>query len=173
MNLIVGLADCKIADSAADELNTYALGSCIGLAVYDPVAQVGGLLHFMLPDSALDPGRGAETPYKFADTGVPRLLAGVYAHGASRRRLRVLAAGAASMFGMADAFEIGRRNYLALRRMLWKSGLLIQGEAIGGNRSRTLRLEIGTGNLWLRQAAGQPELLTAGMRGENPWAIAS
>jgi chemotaxis protein CheD len=173
MNIIVSMADCKIADSTGDELTTYALGSCIGLAVYDPAAHVGGLLHFMLPDSAIDPDRGAQNPYKFADTGIPLLLAGVYARGAKTRRLMVLAAGAASMFEMADAFEIGRRNYLALRRMLWKAGLLIHGEAIGGNQSRTLRLEIGTGNLWLRESAGNRELLAVGMRGKNPWHIAS
>jgi chemotaxis protein CheD len=173
MNLIVGMADCKIADSAGDELTTYALGSCIGLAVYDPAAQVGGLLHYMLPDSAIDPGRGAGKPYKFADTGIPLLLAGVYARGAVQRRLMVFAAGAACMLEMAAGFEIGRRNYLALRRALWKSGLLIQGEAIGGNQSRTLHLEIGSGNLWLQESAGKRELLAVGMRGENPWHIAS
>ncbi len=99
MNLIVGMGDCKIADSPGQELSTYALGSCIGLAVYDPAAHVGGLLHFMLPDSAIDPACAAwPTHISSPNTGIPLLLAGVCAQGALKRRLIVRAAGAADMF---------------------------------------------------------------------------
>jgi chemotaxis protein CheD len=173
MNLIVGMADCKIAESAGQEISTYALGSCIGLTVYDPASQVGGLLHFMLPDSAIDPERGAGNPYKFADTGIPLLLAGVYARGASKKRLVVRVAGAADMLEIAGGLEIGKRNYLSLRRILWKAGLLIHGEAVGGNQSRTIRLEIGSGNLWLQESSGKREVFPVGMRGGQLWHIAS
>lgn len=171
--IVVGVADCKIAESAGEELTTYSLGSCIGLAVYDPAAHIGGLLHYMLPDSSIDPAGGRENPYKFADTGIPLLLERVYARGASKGRLTVLAAGAADMLEAIGGFEIGKRNYVALRRILWKSGLLIHGEAVGGNQSRTIRLEIGTGNLWLQESAGKRELLPPGVKGENPWHTAS
>jgi chemotaxis protein CheD len=171
--IVVGVADCKIAESPGDELTTYALGSCIGLAIYDPAAHIGGLLHYMLPDSSIDPLGGRETPYKFADTGIPLLLNALYARGAAKRRLIVLVAGAADMLAVVGGFEIGKRNYLALRKILWKSGLLIHGEAVGGNQSRTIRLEIGTGNLWLQESAGKRELLPVGMKGGHPWHIAS
>src|SRR5580704_1957012 len=116
--IVVGVADCKTAESADDELMTYALGSCIGLAVYDPAAHIGGLLHYMLPDSSIDPTHGRDNPYKFADTGIPLLLDRVYARGASKRRLIVLVAGAADMLESVGGFEIGKRNYLALRKIL-------------------------------------------------------
>ncbi|MGZ3387730.1 MAG: chemotaxis protein CheD, partial [Isosphaeraceae bacterium] len=50
-DLVVGISDLKVSNNPADSMITYALGSCIAVAVYDPVAKVGGLLHFMLPDS--------------------------------------------------------------------------------------------------------------------------
>jgi chemotaxis protein CheD len=171
--IVVGVADCKIAQAAGEELTTYALGSCIGLAVYDPVAHVGGLLHYMLPDSSIDPSRGRDNPYKFADTGIPLLLSRVCERGASKRRLIVLVAGAADMIAVIGGFEIGKRNYMALRKLLWKSGLLIHGEAVGGNQSRTIRLEIGTGNLWMQESAGKRALLPVGMKGGHPWHSAS
>jgi chemotaxis protein CheD len=172
-SIVVGVGDCKIADSAGEALTTYALGSCIGLAVYDPAAHIGGLLHYMLPDSSIDPARGRENPYKFADTGIPLLLDRVCARGASKRRLTVLVAGGADMLEAIGGFEIGKRNYLALRKILWKSGLLIHGEAVGGNQSRTIRLEIGTGNLWLQESAGKRTLLLLGVKGGHPWHTAS
>ena len=156
--IVVGMADCRIANGAGQVLTTYALGSCIGLAVHDPAAQVGGLLHFMLPDSGIDPVRGSQNPYMFADTGIPRLLEQVYGQGASKRRLVVHAVGGAMMMDREGVFEIGKRNYLAARRILWKAGLLLHGEAVGGGNSRTMRLDVGSGRIWLQEAGEQREL---------------
>ena len=172
--IVVGMADCRIGNAADQVLTTYALGSCIGLAVHDAKAGVGGLLHFMLPDSAIDRGRSRDNPWMFADTGIPLLLNRVCACGASKRRLVVRAAGGASMMNQEDLFDIGRRNYLAMRKILWKSGVLVHGEAVGGVRSRTVRLEIGSGKFWL-QEAGEVRELVAGFpqKGADPWHIAS
>jgi chemotaxis receptor (MCP) glutamine deamidase CheD len=71
--IVVGMADCRIAAIPEQILVTFALGSCIGLAVYDVRARLGGLLHYMLPDSAIDPARRQDNPYMFADTGIPLL----------------------------------------------------------------------------------------------------
>ena len=172
--VIVGIADCRVGNVPGQVLVTYALGSCIGLAVYDPAVEVGGLLHYMLPDSAIDSGRGRENPYMFADTGIPLLLQAVYAQGASKRRLVAQAVGGAQMMDPQNVFEIGKRNYQALRRILWKSGILLQSEAVGGMQSRTVRLEIGTGRVWLQEGGGQRELFSGGSRkGGNSWHIAS
>ncbi len=162
--IVVGMADCRVGDAPGQVLATFALGSCIGLAVYDPQAAVGGLLHFMLPDSAIDPAHGKDNPYRYADTGIPLLLDHVQRRGANRRRLIVSAAGAAQMLDQGGVFEIGRRNYQAMRRLLWKAGLLLHAEAVGGARSRTVRLEIASGRLWLNESGEQRELLPAAPR---------
>ncbi|HLK64411.1 MAG TPA: chemotaxis protein CheD [Bryobacteraceae bacterium] len=163
--IVVGMADCRISNSPGEVLTTFALGSCIGLVVHDSAASIGGLLHFMLPDSAIDPARGRDHPFMFADTGIPLLLSRVCSLGASRCRLTVYAVGGAQMMDQQGVFEIGKRNYLAVRKILWKAGVLIHGEVVGGNNSRTLRLEIGSGKLWLQEAGSQREILPGQQKG--------
>jgi chemotaxis protein CheD len=157
--IVVQMADCQVADVPGQVLATYALGSCIGLAVHDAKANVGGLLHFMLPDSAIDPARGRENPFVFADTGIPLLLERVCQRGASKQRLKVHAAGGAQMMDRENIFEIGKRNYLAMREILWKKGILVHAEAVGGANFRTVRLQVGTGRVWLQECGEQRELL--------------
>ena len=172
--IIVGMADCRVGDAPGQVLATFALGSCIGLAVYDPKVLVGGLLHFMLPDSGIDPARGRENPFMFADTGIPLLLSQVCGRGASRRRLIVHAAGGAQMMDQQCVFEIGKRNYLAMRRILWKAGMLLHGEVVGGASSRTMRLEISTGRVWLQEGGVERELVPPSpQKGGTSWPIGS
>jgi chemotaxis protein CheD len=147
--IVVGIAECRIADIEGQTLATFALGSCIALAVHDPVARVGGLLHFMLPDSSIDHERGRLNPCMFADTAIPAMLEAVAERGAARRRLIAHAAGGARMLDDSKVFDIGRRNYEALRRELAGAGISLQRAAVGGAVSRSLRLEIGTGRIWL------------------------
>jgi chemotaxis protein CheD len=121
------------------------------------VARVAGLLHLMLPDSAIDPAQAEARPYMFADTGLPLLFRRAYALGADKRRIVVRLVGGAQVMDDHGFFDIGRRNYLATRKILWKAGVLIQGEAVGGTTSRTVRLEVATGTMWLRGAGGIEE----------------
>lgn len=167
--LVVKIADCGVTDVPGLVLVTFALGSCIGLAAHDPAARVGGLLHFMLPDSTIDPSRAQTNPYMFADTGIPLLLTRLAQRGAVGRRLVLHAVGGARMLDPQGVFEIGKRNYQAARRILWKAGLMLRGEAVGGEESRTLRLEIGSGRLWYQQGGGQRELAPAAPGGGGPW----
>jgi chemotaxis protein CheD len=141
----VGVGDCKVSNAAESALATYALGSCIGLGIYDPIAKVGGLLHFMLPESSLNPDKAIENPFMFADTGIPQLFHAAYRLGAEKRRLVVWAAGGAQVSDDNGLFNIGKRNNLALRKILWKAGVMIHGEEVGGTTARTVRLEVATG----------------------------
>lgn len=147
---VVGVSDMAIADGCEGEIVTYALGSCLGIAVHDPVAHVGGMLHVMLPESSLDPQRAAERPCMFVDTGVPLLFRRAYAAGAKKERLVVKVAGGASVQEGRDHFEIGKRNIVKLRQLLWKNGVLIKAADVGGAVSRTLRLDLATGDVLLR-----------------------
>jgi chemotaxis protein CheD len=150
-SLVVGISDCKISDDPEGVLLTYALGSCIGVAAHDPLRGVAGLLHYMLPDSTLDEAKARETPCMFADTGIPLLIDRLCAQGAERRRLVVRIAGGAQILSGTEAFQIGRRNYLAARKLLWKAGILVAAEAVGGDVSRTVRLEVKTGRTFVRE----------------------
>ena len=84
--IIVGISDLKVSNNPEDALVTYALGSCIGVAVFDPKAKVGGLLHFMLPDSSLDANKAKSTPAMFADTGIIALFKSCYAYRSGKKK---------------------------------------------------------------------------------------
>ena len=154
--VVVGVADCRISADPESVLITYALGSCIAVLIHDPVSNVGGLLHFMLPESAIDREKAKQNPYMFADTGIPLLFRSAYREGADKRRLMVYAVGGAQVMDPANVFNIGKRNHLAMRKILWKAGLLVHGEEVGGTASRTVRLEVAGGRVLLR-GAGEDE----------------
>jgi len=150
MNLIVGVADMKVSKNPEDILVTYSLGSCIGLAVYDPVANVGGLLHYMLPESSLDGNKAQKNPYMFGDTGIPLLFKTAYQLGAKKNRLKIMVIGGAQILDQKGLFNIGKRNHAVLRKMFWKNNVMIDFEEVGGSCNRTLKLEIKSGEAWLK-----------------------
>jgi chemotaxis protein CheD len=147
--IVVGMAECRVGNATGQMLATFALGSCIAIAVHDPEARVGGLVHFMLPDSSIDPGRGRQNPSMFADLAIPSLLEAVAKLGAAPGRLVAHAAGGAQMMGDERIFDIGRRNCEAMRRHMSAAGIELRRTIVGGSVSRNLRLEIGTGRIWL------------------------
>lgn len=146
MNLTVMVGDMKTG-GAGDHLVTHALGSCLGLVVYDPVLKIGGLLHAMLPLSSINPEKAQANPAMFVDTGVPLLFRTLYEQGALKSRLQVKAAGCGAPMGRNEVFKIGERNYTVLKKLLWKNNILLAAEDVGGNQSRTLHFDLETGEV--------------------------
>ncbi len=154
-DLIVGISDIKVSNNADDVIITYALGSCIGIVVFDPIAKVGGMLHYMLPESSLDQNKARENPEMFADTGIPLLFKSCYKLGADKKRMVVKAAGGASILDDTNFFRIGQKNIMAMRKIFWKNNVMIDKEDIGLNYNRTVRLEISTGKVFVRTSGGE------------------
>jgi chemotaxis protein CheD len=148
--LVVGVADMVVSNDASAELATYSLGSCLGIAIYDPVKKIGGLLHIMLPDSRIDSAKAASAPFMFVDTGVPRLFQAACNMGAERRRLVIRAAGGAQLLDEKGIFNIGERNCIAFKGLLARNGYVIQAGDFGGLNSRTLRLDLATGKISIK-----------------------
>lgn len=148
--LIVGVAECIVTRDPGMSIVTYALGSCVAVTIHDPLVRVGGLLHVMLPASSLDPGKAEKNPWMFADTGIPLLLSSAVRAGADKSRLVVRIAGGSQVMDEAGRFNIGRRNSVAVREALHSAGVFIHGESTGGSGSRTIRLEVGSGRVFLR-----------------------
>ena len=158
MTRTVGISEMAISGSAEDVLVTYSLGSCVGLSVFDPEIGVGGLVHCMLPLSRMDPDRAKTNPYMFTDTGVSGLIGAVLQRGGSRKRLVAKVAGGASPLNDNGMFKIGERNYLVLRKVLWKNEILIAAEDVGGTQARTMYLHLATGRTLIRSAGVEREL---------------
>ncbi len=150
MQLVIGVSDAKISADKQDSLITYALGSCIGVSLYDVKSGVGGLLHYQLPSSTADPARAAEKPLMFADTGMAWLIKQMEQKGAIKRRMRVRMAGAAQMLGDSQMFDIGRRNHAAIRKVLWQHGMFIDAEQVGGSLPRTISMNVADGSVEIR-----------------------
>ncbi|MCX8042909.1 MAG: chemotaxis protein CheD [Desulfobacterota bacterium] len=156
--IVVGISDMKASNNPEDVLITYSLGSCLGLILYDPIAQVAGMLHCMLPLSAIDPQKARQTPCMFVDTGVPLLFREVYALGAQKQRIIVKAVGCSSLLDEKEFFRIGERNFTVLRKLLWKNNILIEKQDIGGNISRTVSIAVETGRVIVKSGGRETEL---------------
>jgi len=148
--IVIGVGDMAISDRSEDTLVTYSLGSCIGVAIYDPRAKVGGILHYMLPESKIDPEKAKKNPAMFGDTGIPLLFKSCYALGAKKQNLIVKVAGGANILDEDGVFNIGKRNYMILKKLFWRNNIRIAAEHVGGKVNRTVKLEIGTGKCFLK-----------------------
>lgn len=137
---------------------THALGSCLGLMVYDPAAQVGGLLHAMLPLSKINLQKASENPYMFVDTGVPELFRQLYDLGGQKNRMVIKAAGCGQPLGNSEMFKIGERNYTILKKLLWKNNIMIEAEDVGGIASRTVYFDLSTGQVTISSKGVRKEL---------------
>ncbi len=159
MRHIVGVADMKLSTTGGDVIVTHALGSCLGIAVHDPATGVGGLLHVMMPQGRMNPEKAATNPYMFVDTGVPAFFREIYNAGGVKSRLVVKVAGGANVHGIGnDKFRIGKRNYIVLKKLLWRNSILIDAEDVGGRKARTMYLQTGTGRTWLSTAGVEKDL---------------
>lgn len=156
-NLIkVGMADLNVCVSP-DSITTLGLGSCVGIAIRDPVTKIGGLAHIMLPDSSSI--RNNTNIPKFADTGIEELVRRVVAKGASRTRLVAKIAGGAQMFAFQsknDMTRVGERNVEASKQKLAQLKIPILAEDTGKNYGRTVIFYPETGDYVIR-AVGKPE----------------
>ena len=152
----VGMADLKVVKSP-DGVTTLGLGSCVGIAVRDPVTKIGGLAHIMLPDSTAI-RNNANIP-KFADTGIEELVKQLVALGASRTRLVAKIAGGAQMFSFSsksDMIRVGERNVAACKKKLAEMKIPILAEDTGDSYGRTVIFYAETGDVVIR-AGGKSE----------------
>ena len=147
--ITIGIADMKMAQSSG-MLITYALGSCIGICLYDQKIKLGALIHIMLPLN-MEPGR--KNTMKYADTGIRETLKMMEAKGASRSRITAKIAGGAKMFevsGMSNVSNIGERNAIAAKAKLRELNIRLVAEDTGLNFGRTVELHCDTGEFYIK-----------------------
>lgn len=151
----VGMADLKVCPYP-DSVTTLGLGSCVGIALFDPMKKIGGLAHVMLPDSKKI--RNNENKAKFADTGIEELIRQMEVLGAMKSRMVAKIAGGAQMFAFnsqSDMVRIGQRNIEASKSKLKELGIKLLAEDTGENYGRTIEFYTETGEL-LVKSVGKP-----------------
>ena len=155
----VGMADLKTG-KGTDVLTTLGLGSCIGLTFYDPTSKIGGLVHYMLPDSTKV--RNNANIAKFGDTGIRELYNQVIAMGASKYRLVAKIAGGAKMFevsGLSGIGNVGDRNAEAAKKILKELGVKLIAEDTGLNYGRTVELHCDTGEFYVKSVGKEIKII--------------
>lgn len=149
MNVIyVGVGEYEVSKTPGEIVKTLALGSCVAVVILDPKNKLVGLLHVALPESSINKKRAMERPGMFADTGIPKLLDEIKKFGYDGNgRLIVKLAGGASIMDPNNTFNIGKRNVLAIRKILWRFRLGAIAEDVRGNISRSVSVDMNTGKV--------------------------
>ena len=155
----VGIGELVISNEPHAIIATHAIGSCIAVCIFDPVVRVAGMLHFLLPAASINVSRAEEQPAAFADTGIPLLFQAASAYGLSKRRAIVKLVGGAEITPVHyAAFTTGHRNVLAARSLLWRYGVFVAAEDVGGADARTLHLSVADGRLQIFSGQAYKEL---------------
>jgi chemotaxis protein CheD len=157
---MVRMGELAVSSEPGHVLVSLGLGSCIGLALLDRRSRKAGLAHVVLPEST---GHSGDNPMKFADCAVPELLSRVLGMGARRSGLQAVLVGGASMFATtSNALEVGARNESAVREQLKELRIPVVATATGGNRGRTIRVDVATTGVTVREAGGKDAALLEG-----------
>ena len=153
--LIVGIADMKMAQNG-EKLITYALGSCIGICLYDPQIKLAAMVHIMLP---INMEAGRKNTFKYADTGIRETLNQMVAKGAVKGRITAKIAGGARMFEVNGGTlgSIGQRNSESVHQVLRREGIRLLWEDVGGKVARTMEFDSTTGTGVIR-SYGVPDI---------------
>ncbi len=142
----IGIGELLVTADREDVIKTYSLSSCIAVVIWDH-AGIGGMAHIALPDSSIDAEMRTKPVGYYADKAIPVLLQKMGALSPSLRKVWIKLVGGADSNCEEDHFMIGRRNIIAVKRMLWERGMGVIAEDIGGKASRTVEFGISDGSL--------------------------
>lgn len=144
---MLGIGDYAATCTPGDIVKTLALGSCVAVILLDPETKTAGMVHIALPDSTLNMEKSRKQPGYFADSGIAALLAEMNKMGAKQniRNMYVKLAGGANVLRSSASFDIGKRNILIVKKILWQLGTGPGAEDVGGNISRTVSVAVDTG----------------------------
>ncbi|MBN2644273.1 MAG: chemotaxis protein CheD [Desulfuromonadaceae bacterium] len=150
-NLILGVGEFGASKTPTDTVKTFALGSCVAVILMCPKTRTVGMVHVALPESKINPEKAMTRPGYFADTGIDALLREMTKMGCDPRGkgFIVKLAGGAKIMDPNNTFNIGKRNELAVKKILWKYALGAVAEDLGATYSRTVSVDVSTGKVTL------------------------
>jgi chemotaxis protein CheD len=157
--IVVGFGEFAVSNDRDSVILTHALGSCVAVCLWDPHVRVAGLIHVLLPDSRINVSRAGTQPAAFADTGIPLLFQTAYSYGVQKQRCQVRLYGGADVTGIGSGdATVGKRNILAAKSLLWRNGVMLASEAVGGREPRTVSLAVDDGRILLSSSGRDVEL---------------
>lgn len=146
--IVLGIGEYGATSLPHESIKTFGLGSCVAVICSDPASGIAGMAHIALPESAISPEKARDLPGYFADTGVQALFDSLRQVGWNAgSRLAIKLAGGAAVMDDKGAFNIGKRNVMAVKQLLRSMGLGTVAEDVGGAISRTVTVEAATGTV--------------------------
>ncbi|HEY9685443.1 MAG TPA: chemotaxis protein CheD [Coleofasciculaceae cyanobacterium] len=160
----VDLGEIQVTDRKATVFIIPNIGTSIAVTIYDQQNKIGGLAHIVLPESSLsNTPFGEQIPGKYADVAIPRLLEQFSEMGGQKRNSVVRMVGGAQLFnfggGAGNLLNIGARNATAVRAAMSKQGLVIEKADTGGNKGKSLRFILATGQVYVQPIGGSEYLM--------------
>lgn len=149
--IVIGVGDMAATNIPGEVIKTLGLGSCVAVVMLHPGTRTVGMVHVALPESSIDAARAQAKPGYFADTGIPALIQQMNTNGTCRE-LIVKLAGGANVLDPNDRFNIGKRNILMIKKMLWSYGLGPRSEDVGGHISRSVAVDTERGRVIVTSA---------------------
>jgi len=156
--ILLGIGEYGATSQKGELIKTLGLGSCVAVICHEPIAGIAGMIHIALPDSAIAQVKPLPKPGYYADTGLPAFFGSMAQVGWRKGvgRLAVKLAGGASIMDPNGTFNIGKRNVLAIKRILWGLGLGPIAEDVGGNHSRTVSIDADSGAVVITSPGRDP-----------------
>lgn len=153
--IMLGVGEYGASRTPGEVVRTLALGSCVAVVMLDPETRTVGMAHVALPESKISPDKAKARPGYFADTGLPALLEAMRAAGASKNATSYIVklAGGARVMDPNSTFSIGKRNVLAIKRILWQYGMGAVAEDVGGSISRSVQVDVDRGRVLLSSSS--------------------
>ncbi len=144
----VGVGEIGVSTQTGTAVKTYALGSCIALIIVAPKLKAVGMAHIALPESLYSNGKARTLPGYFADLAIPKLIQKFKKLGVKKNsEVFVKMTGGAKIMDPEGRFNIGKRNVLATKKILWKYKLGAIAEDVGKNFSRTVSVDVDSGKI--------------------------
>jgi chemotaxis protein CheD len=152
--IILGVGDFGVSKTPGDVIKTLALGSCVAVVLLEPSTRSVGMVHVALPESSIDRAKALRKPGYFADTGFNALLEAMKLISCVQNEKKFIAkmTGGAQVLDPHNTFNIGKRNELALKKILWHHGMGVQAEDVGGHISRSIAVDVDTGRVVITSA---------------------
>jgi len=147
---MIGIGGFTVSNTPGNVIKTMALGSCVSVITYLPGQKISGMIHIALPDSQVNDKQAKKLPGYFADTGLRLLFQKLKqrsSNGIARTVIKLV--GGAQVMDANNVFNIGKRNILSIKKILWKNGLGAIAEDIGGSYSRTVWTEVNSGKVFI------------------------
>ena len=151
----VGIGEFHVSQNDDDIIKTYGLGSCVAVLMYNRIQKAAGLLHVALPDSSVNTGKAEKLPGYFVDTGLPFFLEKMRFQPTLRKQFWIKLVGGANIMDSENRFDIGKRNVLAIKKILWKSQLGVIAEDVGGSKGRTVSISVASGEVVISSGNGK------------------